>query len=197
MLMRSLCTFRDPLVFSRPLELDDGKQQIQVIIKAVDRHPVSRDIMHVDFQEVEPTTRVVMRVPIVFVGAEQSPGVRNGGVVARQLSDIELRGEVAKIPEKLELDLSSMDARERIRLSQVKVPAGIDVMEILRKHDHDVVTMLARRGGGSMADEEAELEEIQQAQAAAAGEDVEAAEGEEAPAEAEAEKSEDTSEKSE
>lgn len=142
--------FRDQHVFSRPLELQEGKNKARkVIVKAVERHPVTRTITHLDFQEVSAKSKVVMRVPVVFNGAELSPGVRSGGVVARQISDIELRGELSKIPEAIELDLSKMEARERVRLSEVKVPKGVEIMEVLRKHDHDVVSILARRGGSA------------------------------------------------
>lgn len=153
-------------VYSHILTLAvDGKKQ-KVVLRDVQRHPYRPIIQHLDFMRVSETDMITMHVPLHFIGDDTCPGVQNGGIVNHLMSDIEIRCQAGKLPEFIEVDASKLDLDQDINLSQVKVPAGVEVIQLTLGHDLPVVSVHLPRQ--TKADEEQAAEEAAAAAEAAA-----------------------------
>lgn len=131
-----------------------------VIAKELQREAVRGRITHVDFYEVDLTTKIDVEVPIHLVG---SPiGVVNGGVLDQQLRELELMCLPNAIPDSIEVDVSGLDLGSNLHVRDLRVPEGIDV-----KSDGDltVATVLIPRG---LRDEATAAQDAAAAPAAAA-----------------------------
>ena len=113
----------------------DGKEQ-QAVLKDVQRHPAEPILLHFDFQRVFADQAIRMHVPLHFKGAELSPGVKtNGGVVEHYQIQVEVECLPKHLPEFIEVDMSKLDINDTVRMSQLKVPAEVVLVELKHKND--------------------------------------------------------------
>jgi large subunit ribosomal protein L25 len=148
----------------------DGQTVYPAIIKDVQRHPVRRNVMHIDFLQVNLDEEITVSVPVRLHG-EATAVLQNNGLVDPAVDSIEVVTTPRNIPAEFVIDVSAMDMDTVIRLSDVPMPAGVTATG---DPDSPVVTVLTMR---------AEMEEIEAADAEAAEE--QAAEGEAAEGDAE------------
>lgn len=121
------------------LALDGGSTR--TLIREIQRHPVKRDIIHVDFQELVAGELVIVQIPVVLVGT--AIGVRlNGGIQAQVLTELECRVDPTNIPSKIEVDVTNLDIGHSIHVSDVKVPEGV---EVLNEDNGTIVNVSALR----------------------------------------------------
>lgn len=126
------------------LEIDDKKEN--VILRDLQRHPFKPRILHIDLQRISSTEKIIMRIPLHFTGSELSPGVKlSGGLVAHLMSDIEVRCLPKDLPEFIEIDLSKLELNKSIHLSELKLPAGIEIMSIIHGEDKPIATVYIPR----------------------------------------------------
>jgi large subunit ribosomal protein L25 len=131
--------------YSTILSLKVGDQTQAAILKDVQRHPFKNAIVHIDFQRVEDNQKIRINVPLHFVGAAVSPGVKSqGGIVSHMRNDVEVSCLPKDLPEFIEVDLSGLSINESIHLSQLKVPAGVELLA-LAKEDAAVVAIHSPR----------------------------------------------------
>jgi large subunit ribosomal protein L25 len=112
-----------------------------VIAKELQRVPVRGRITHVDFYEVDLTTKIEVEVPIHLTGTPV--GVVNGGVLDQQLRELELMCLPNAIPDSIEVDVSAMDLGSTLHVADLKIPEGVDVKS---ESDLTVATVLIPRG---------------------------------------------------
>ena len=114
-------------------------------MKDVQRHPFKNAIVHVDFQRVEENEKIRISIPLHFSGAAVSPGVKSqGGIVSHMRTEVELSCLPKDLPEFIEVDISGLSLNESIHLSQLKIPAGVVLVE-LAKEDAAVVAIHSPR----------------------------------------------------
>lgn len=119
----------------------DGKAQ-QVVLKDVQRHPYKTKINHMDFLRVDATHKITMHVPLHFSGEEKAPGVTvDKGMVNKLIQDIEIRCLPANLPEYIGVDVSELQLNHAIHLSEVKLPAGVELAHRIEDEEHDVVVV--------------------------------------------------------
>lgn len=153
-------------VFSHMLTLNlDGKKQT-VVLKDIQRHPYKPQVLHLDFLRVKATDLLTMEVPLHFIGEDKCPGVLNGGIVNHVLSEVEIRCQANQLPEFIEVDISKLELEQDITLSQIKLPKGVEVIQLTHGHDLPVVSVHLPRA--TKEDEEQAAEEAAAAAAAAA-----------------------------
>ena len=112
-----------------------GKEQ-QAVLKDIQRHPAEPILMHFDFQRVFADVAIRMHVPLHFKNAEASPGVKlNGGVVEHYVVQVEVECLPRDLPEFFEVDMSKLDINDTVRLSQLTLPAGVQLVELKHKND--------------------------------------------------------------
>ena len=174
--------------YSSILELEvDGKGTQRVVVRDLHRHPFKLQIMHVDFLRVSETETLRLTVPIHFTGEKQSPaGKASGVVIQHQVTEVEIQALPKDLPEFLEVDLSKMEPGDSVWLSEIVLPEGVKIVQLLSGDDNDTtianaVHIRETQGEGVLAAEAdaelAEAEEMEASEAEAAADDEEGEEG--------------------
>ena len=118
-----------------------GKEQA-AILKDVQRHPAKNQILHLDLQRVQEDEKIRMTIPLHFKGAAGSPGVKTqGGIVSHLLNDVEVLVLPKHLPEFLEIDMSAMQMNEMKRLSDIPLPEGVELVDLVHGRDEAVVSI--------------------------------------------------------
>lgn len=133
--------------YSSILNLDvEGKLQ-QVLLRDLQRHPYKQRIMHVDFQRVDANQTLRTHVPLHLVNADKSPAGKTAGVVImHELTQVEVQCLPKDLPSNIEVDLSTLEVDQIVHLSQIKLPAGVEIPALRLGPDHDVAVVVARYG---------------------------------------------------
>ena len=153
------------------LELD-GSKAVPVVIKEQQHHPVRGDVLHFDCLEVRLDEAIEAEVAVELEGADQAPGVREGGVLEHVTREVTVEALPAEIPERITVDVSDMDINDTINLASVAVPSGVKLMA----DDLEEITIATLSPPRVEEEPEPEVEE----EAELVGEGEEAPEGEEA-----------------
>ncbi|MEI6737208.1 MAG: 50S ribosomal protein L25/general stress protein Ctc [Pseudomonadota bacterium] len=131
----------------------DGKLE-QVLLRDVQMHAWKQNVLHIDFQRIDPAKKIHMKVPLHFVNADISPGVKqSGGMVSHIINELNISCLPKDLPEFIEVDLKDLAAGHSIHISQLKLPAGVESIALHRKDDQSVATIIIPR---AVASEEAE-----------------------------------------
>jgi large subunit ribosomal protein L25 len=96
------------------------------LLREVQRHPVTGDVLHADFYEVDLTERLVVSVPLHFVG--KAAGVVLGGILQPILREIEVECLPTEIPEFVEVDVSPLGIHEALHIADLTLPSGVSVV---------------------------------------------------------------------
>jgi large subunit ribosomal protein L25 len=143
----------DEATYSHILTLRiDGKEET-AILKDMQRHPSRPIILHMDFQRVSESQKIKVHVPLHFLNQETSVGAKKGGVITHALVDVEVTCLPARLPEFIAIDMAKMDIGQSVHLSDIKVPPGVQIVELLHGAGHDqlVAAIHAPRVGGEEA----------------------------------------------
>jgi large subunit ribosomal protein L25 len=120
------------------LTLDLGGEKQQVLLRAVNMHPFKALVQHVDFQRVSQDKKIHMKVPLHFVNAEKSPGVKEqGGIVNHVLNELDIVCLPADLPEFVEVDLGGLSVGHSLHVRQLPMPKGVELA--IRKDEDPVV----------------------------------------------------------
>lgn len=118
------------------LELAGAKEQ--VLLRAVNMHPFKMQVQHVDFQRVSKDKKIHMKVPLHFVNAEISPGVKEqGGIASHVLNELDIICFPDDLPEYIEVDLGSLTVGHSIHARDLALPKGVELA--LHKAENPVV----------------------------------------------------------
>jgi large subunit ribosomal protein L25 len=108
------------------LEMELGGAVQQVLLRDFQMHPWKQNVLHVDFQRVDATTRIHKKIPLHFAGEESSPAVKTDKcLVSHVTTDIEVECLASKLPEFVEIDLSGLTKNQTLKASELKLPEGI------------------------------------------------------------------------
>jgi len=122
------------------LNLDGAKES--VILRDVHMHAYKPLVTHVDFQRVDATHKIHVKVPLHFVNAELSPGVKTqGGIASHVLTELDVQCLPGNLPEFIEVDLSGLSVGHSLHVSGLKLPAGVEA--VLHKGEDPVVAAIA------------------------------------------------------
>ena len=128
------------------LVLNLAGQKQQVLLRDYQMHPWRLDVMHVDFQRVAADRKIHMKVPLHFLNQETAPGVKTGGgTVSHIFSEIEITCLPADLPEYIEVDIGEMQAGQSLHLSDLKLPQGVESVQLRGGDDLVVVTIVVPR----------------------------------------------------
>ncbi len=150
----------------------DGKRHMS-IVKDLQRHPVKRDVIHVDFLRIDPNQKVTVDVPVIMIGDALEVTQANG-MVDQNLFSLTVDAPPMSIPNEFEIDISNLTVGDAIRVADIGLPEGVTTEA--DPEETVAVGMITRSTLEAMAAEEA---------AAAEGEEGE--EGQEGGAEASSE----------
>jgi len=161
------------------LTLDIGGAKEQVLLRSVSMHPFRPQVQHIDFQRISKDKKIHMKVPLHFVNAEKSPGVKEqGGVVNHVLNELHIVCFPDDLPEFVEVDLSNLAVGKSLHARELALPKGVE-LSMHKAEDPVVATVVVPQ----LITEE---EEAAQAAAAVAAADVPTTEQAAAPKDGEA-----------
>lgn len=109
------------------LQIGSGKA-VPVVIKEQQHHPLRGEVVHLDCLEVRLDEEISSEVPIELEGADQAPGVREGGVLEHVTREVTVEALPTEIPEQILVDVSEMVINDTISLESVTPPSGAKFM---------------------------------------------------------------------
>jgi large subunit ribosomal protein L25 len=113
---------------STVIELSVDGTTARTLIREVQRHPVKRNIIHIDFQQLVAGEKVTVSVRIRFTGT--ADGVRNsGGILAETMHELSVRCDPSLIPETVEVDVTPLTIGHSIHVRDLTLPEGVQVLD--------------------------------------------------------------------
>ncbi len=111
------------------LEMELNGKTEQVLLRDQQMHPFKPLVLHVDFQRVDATTRVVKKVPLHFINEENSPAVKvDKCLINHVVTELRIACLASALPEFLTVDLGELTKGQALHVNDVKLPAGIKVV---------------------------------------------------------------------
>ena len=110
------------------IRLDIEGDDHLAMARELQRHPVRRDVQHVDFVTINRNVKVTVDVPIVLVGEEDAPGTDEGGVLEQALYSLSIDVLPLDVPDQIELDISDMNVGDVKRVDDLNLAEGIDIL---------------------------------------------------------------------
>lgn len=115
----------------------DGKKH-KVVLKDLQRHPASdTKIMHADFLRINANQAMTMTVQLHFLGEDDAPGVKAGGLVSHLMTDVEISCLPKDLPEYINVDVSTLDLDHSIHLSEITMPKGVTLTALSHHGEED------------------------------------------------------------
>jgi len=110
------------------LHLMIGKESETVIVKALQRHPVTDKPVHADFQRISLTQKIEAKVPIRVTG--EAPGVKtSGGLLQYELRELKVRGLPTQIPQFIDVDVSHLELHQHIHVKDLQIPKDLEILD--------------------------------------------------------------------
>ena len=145
-----------PGIFGRLLDIVvDGKKNM-VLTRDIQFHPVSDNILHMDFLRVSGSAKVAVGVPVEFINEDICPALKIGGVLNVVRHEIELNCPATDIPEKITIDLDGLKIGDSIHISAVDLPEG--VAPTITDRDFTVASLQSPGGGVKNEDEDVDVD---------------------------------------
>lgn len=122
----------------------------KVLLRDIQRHPFKQLIMHLDFQRVSENEVLHASVPLTFINEETSPAGKSSDVlVTRELKEVSVVCLPKDLPQSIEVDLGELKAGDIIYLSDLKLPAGVEIPALKLGKDHDDAVVIAKTAEAS------------------------------------------------
>ncbi len=109
------------------LAVDEGSTS-PVVLKELARHPVTGETIHIDLLRVRLDRPIHATVVVELMGAEESPGVREGGVLEQVTREIEIEALPTDIPDALHYDVSELQINDTVTVETLQAPSGVTVL---------------------------------------------------------------------
>lgn len=146
----------EPGIFSRLLKISVGGEEITVLTRDIQFHPVSDEALHFDFLRVNETSTISVAIGVEFINEDKCPGLRIGGNLNVVRHEVELNCPANDIPEKIVIDLEGIKVGDSIHISAIELPEG--VTPTITDRDFTVATLQSPGGGVKNEDDEDEAE---------------------------------------
>ena len=100
-------------------KINVGNKLRDVIIKSMQYHPMTEEIVHIDLYGVDMDTKVTVKVPIIIIG--QAIGIKEGGVLNQNMTELDIECLPSDIPQNIEVDISDLGLGDALRLENITV----------------------------------------------------------------------------
>lgn len=121
------------------VDLDIAGEKYQGIVQEVQFHPLTDQIRHIDFLELDDKKEVAMNIPIKLTGV--SPGVKSGGKLIQKLRGLRVKALPKDLPQYIEVSLNALEVGKSVRVEQIK----IDKVKVLNNSDDTIVSVVMSR----------------------------------------------------
>lgn len=110
------------------LRLKHKKGEETVIVKELQRHPVTDRPVHADFQRISMTQKIEAKVPLNVIG--EAPGVKtSGGMLSIDMRELRIKALPTEIPQHIDVDISSLELHQGIHVKDLALPKGVEVLD--------------------------------------------------------------------
>ena len=137
--------------YSSLLDLKLGDNTTKVVLKDLQRHPAKPFLLHVDFLRVSSDEKLRLTIPIHFLNEENCPGVKLGGKVSHNVTEIEVSCLPADLPEYLSIDMAEMNQGDIVHVSELQLPPNVELTHSL---DPDTPVVMIYAPQAESTDEE-------------------------------------------
>ncbi len=111
------------------LDMELNGKQNQVLLRDVQMHPFKQMVLHIDFQRVDASTKLHMKVPLHYSGEENSPAVKlDLCLVTHVINELEVSCLPKDLPEFISVDLSGLKKGDTLHLNDIKLPSGVSAL---------------------------------------------------------------------
>jgi large subunit ribosomal protein L25 len=142
------------------INMNVGGAKEMCLLRDVQMHAYKLQIKHVDFQRIDATHQIHQKVPLHFINADVAPGVKlDGGMVQHVMTEIDVKCLPKDLPEFIEVDLKDLKGGQSLHVSQLKLPAGVQVVQ--HREGDPVVAGIVVRGAGAASDEVVEAAPVE------------------------------------
>ncbi len=128
--------------FSKIVELNIAGKKVHALPRDVQTHPVSDQIEHADFQQVDETSKIHVMVPVKVIGSEKSIGIKRGGVLNLVRHEIELICSPSTIPASIDIDIKDMNIGSSVHIKDVALPKDVSTAI---KRNFTIATIAGRK----------------------------------------------------
>ena len=97
-----------------------------VLVKEIQYHPVTDEIIHIDFQKVKENEKISLEVAVRSSGEAQ--GVKLGGLLVQMLNSVTIKCKPAEIPEFLEIDVTDMEMNTNLFVKDINLPTDVEML---------------------------------------------------------------------
>jgi large subunit ribosomal protein L25 len=124
----------------------DGETE-SVLLRDYQMHPFRMEVQHIDFQRVDATHKIHVKVPLHFINADVAPGVKlASGIVTHIMTELDVTCLAASLPEFIEVDLANLQAGHSVHVSELTLPSGVELAGVHKGDDPAVATITVPRG---------------------------------------------------
>lgn len=128
-------------IYSHILTMNVNGVSEKVVLKALMRHPTKPKILHMDFLRINTKEKIHMRVPLHFLGETKSPGLKDGGVLSKLITHLEITCLPLDLPEYIEVDISHLKIGDSIHMSAITLPQNVALTHAIADEEHDQVVV--------------------------------------------------------
>ncbi len=132
--------------YSHILTVDIAGKKQKVVLKGLQRHPAKPFVTHLDLQRITAKSKITMRVPLNFIGEDIAPAVKQGAFISHHEIDVEIICYPKDLPETIDVDLSAMDMGDSVRLSELKLPNGVEIPALAAGLEQDATIASVQTG---------------------------------------------------
>jgi len=124
--------------YSHILTVNVGGKAEKAVLKDLQRHPYKPTLIHIDLLRINENETLRMHVPVHFIGEDVSVGVKAGGAISHLANDVEIVCLPKDLPEFIEADMTNVGLDETLHLSDLKLPAGVELVALSHGDDYDL-----------------------------------------------------------
>ena len=110
---------------SKVYDLDIDGNSEKALARDVTYDPVSDEPIHIDFMRITKGSKLTLEIPVKFINAEKSPGLKKGGVLNIVRRKVELKCPAENIPDEIIVDLDNTEINSSLKISSVKLPENV------------------------------------------------------------------------
>ena len=121
------------------IDLDIDGKKFQAIVQDTQFHPLTDQVRHIDFLELNDSKEVALNVPIQLTGT--SPGVKGGGKLVQKLRSLRVKALPKDLPQYIEVSLDTLEVGDSVRVENVNVENG----KVLNNSDDTIVSVIMSR----------------------------------------------------
>jgi large subunit ribosomal protein L25 len=120
---------------------DENNKRIRAVVKEIQYHKVTYDILHLDFQELVENSPIMLNIPVEMMGQAECIGVKAGGALRLIRRHVTVKCLPENIPTELVIHVQDMDMKDSRRVRDITAPAGVELMA----KPQEVVATIAKR----------------------------------------------------